>query len=426
MSSPGRLRELVCTLDGAPTTAASLPDDELERLHAALGEGPVRWVVATVDHTLGVLRARPDADALAPWPHMRALAEHVLAEAIERCLASEPTTPDERLAERAFADDIVARDIPLGRVVDTMRMMQHAWLDALVSRAVELGGAAEVPALTHVVTHTVDGWVGAFISAIDAERRRALQSEHARRRAMVRSLVAGEAVDDQVASSVLGVPVESWHLASTIGAPPGATMTPRALDAVADAVQRAVGTTRSVRHATGSGEVWLWVTTDGPVRVESLDALRFDDTLLVGIGEAHPGRAGFRRSHLESLAALAVSRGERRRRGALYRDVALRALLLQDPERAMWFAETVLQDLSADTDEMAELRETVRVFFDTRMRIAPAADRLFIHRNTLVSRLEKAERLMGHRLIERTTATQAALEVRASEAFIAARAQADS
>lgn len=74
----------------------------------------------------------------------------------------------------------------------------------------------------------------------------------------------------------------------------------------------------------------------------------------------------------------------------------------------------------------AELRETVRVFFDTRMRIAPAADRLFIHRNTLVIRLEKAERLMGHRLIERTTATQAALEVRASEAFIAARALADS
>ncbi|MCK9913342.1 helix-turn-helix domain-containing protein [Microbacteriaceae bacterium K1510] len=66
------------------------------------------------------------------------------------------------------------------------------------------------------------------------------------------------------------------------------------------------------------------------------------------------------------------------------------------------------------------------MFFDTRMRIAPAADRLFIHRNTLVIRLEKAERLMGHRLIERTTATQAALEVRASEAFIAARALADS
>ena len=58
---------------------------------------------------------------------------------------------------------------------------------------------------------------------------------------------------------------------------------------------------------------------------------------------------------------------------------------------------------------MTDMRNTLRTFFDTRMRIAPAAERLFLHRNTLINRLERIQSLLGHSVTERTAETQAAL-----------------
>ncbi|MET0713639.1 MAG: helix-turn-helix domain-containing protein, partial [Mycetocola sp.] len=65
--------------------------------------------------------------------------------------------------------------------------------------------------------------------------------------------------------------------------------------------------------------------------------------------------------------------------------------------------------LAADNPEMADMRTTLRTFFDTRMRIAPAAERLFLHRNTLINRLERIQVALGHPVSERPAETQAAL-----------------
>jgi DNA-binding PucR family transcriptional regulator len=43
------------------------------------------------------------------------------------------------------------------------------------------------------------------------------------------------------------------------------------------------------------------------------------------------------------------------------------------------------------------------------MRIAPAAERLFLHRNTLINRLERIQTILGHGVSERTAEIQAAL-----------------
>lgn len=131
--------------------------------------------------------------------------------------------------------------------------------------------------------------------------------------------------------------------------------------------------------------------------------------LLVGIGEPHPGADGFRRTFLEASDALmlAVSLGESG--GVSYGDAALAIVLSRDEERARWFVEHELRELATDTPEMADMRNTLRVFFDTRMRIAPAAERLFLHRNTLINRLERLQAVLGHSVAERSAETQAAL-----------------
>jgi len=62
------------------------------------------------------------------------------------------------------------------------------------------------------------------------------------------------------------------------------------------------------------------------------------------------------------------------------------------------------------------MRNTLRTFFDTRMRIAPTAQRLFLHRNTLINRLERIQAVLGHAVAERPAETQAALVL--AELFI--------
>lgn len=62
---------------------------------------------------------------------------------------------------------------------------------------------------------------------------------------------------------------------------------------------------------------------------------------------------------------------------------------------------------------MVENRNTLRAFFAAKMRIAPAAENLFVHRNTLIHRLGRIEEMLGHPVGERSAEVQAALAVAA-------------
>ena len=131
--------------------------------------------------------------------------------------------------------------------------------------------------------------------------------------------------------------------------------------------------------------------------------------MLVGIGEPHSGTDGFRRTFIEASDALRLAVRSGANGGISYGDAALAIVLSRDEERARWFVERELRDLAADSPEMGDMRNTLRTFFDTRMRIAPAAERLFVHRNTLINRLERIQAILGHGVAERSAETQAAL-----------------
>ena len=121
-----------------------------------------------------------------------------------------------------------------------------------------------------------------------------------------------------------------------------------------------------------------------------------------------PGAYLIRRTFLEASDALRL-RQLAMGRGVLIGDAALAIVLSRDEERARWFVEHELRDLATDSPEMADMRNTLRTFFDTRMRVAPAAERLFLHRNTLINRLERIQAVLGHGVAERSAETQAAL-----------------
>lgn len=127
------------------------------------------------------------------------------------------------------------------------------------------------------------------------------------------------------------------------------------------------------------------------------------------MGEPQQGIEGFRRTYREADGSLRLALLSGRSAGLAYQDAALGDLLTQDEELARWFTEYELGALAGDTAEARDMRQTLRTFFGTRMRVAPAAELLFLHRNTLIHRLERIEGLLGNPLGGRTAEVQAAL-----------------
>ena len=396
---------------------ASLAGDEAERLRSRLGDGAARWVAGAVEQSVAALQ-RQIHDSLAPWSLIRTFAQHVLTATLLRLADEDVVAADTEAIDRDLAEDIVARDIPMSEITQALRTMQHEWLSLLIDAAVRVrpDGIGLVPALATSVTGTMDAWIGAATDAIFEERRRVYLAEQVRIRSAIESLVTAEPVDVEAATRLLRIPLTGWHVGCAIGVPPGGAVERRLLDGIVQLFARVVGSERMLRYETSAGKVHLWVTSDRPPRTPRVEDLRVPAPLLVGIGEPHPGADGFRRTFLEASDALRLAASLGVDRGVSYGDAALAIVLSQDEERARWFVEHELRDLATDSPEMADMCNTLRTFFDTRMRIAPAAERLFLHRNTLINRLERSQAVLGHSVAERSAETQAALVL--AELFI--------
>ena len=411
VSAEDSIAKVISTLEwSGDLGAASLAVVEAEQVRTRLGDGAARWVAGAVEQSLDALHVQIH-DSLAPWPIIRTFAQHVLTATLLRLAGGESLPADTDAIDRDLAEDIVARDIPLSEITRALRSMQHEWLSLLIEAALSVGsdGIGAIPALATSVTETMDAWIGAATDAIVEERRRVYMAEQVRIRTTIESLVTAEPVDLAAAAQLLRIPLVGWHVSCAIGATSGGAFERRFIDGIVHMFARAVGGERMLRYETNAGTVHIWVSTDRPSRTPRVEDLRVPTPLLVGIGEPHPGADGFRRTFLEASDALRLAANLGESGGVSYGDAALAIVLSRDEERARWFVEHELRDLAANSPEMAEMRNTLRTFFDTRMRIAPAAERLFLHRNTLINRLERIQTVLGHSVVERSAEIQAAL-----------------
>jgi hypothetical protein len=373
-----------------------------------LDGGPTSWVAGVVDGGIADLLAAHDADALAPWDDMRPFVEAHLSDILRGLANDDDPSQTVQLLEPAFAD-IFARDVPVRRVLDTVATFHNRLLATLVEHALAQGGDASVAAtIVRAVTGITNQWTQAYAERYLAESRRRIDSHQARARAAIEALVAGEPVGADV-SQVLGVAVAGWHLACVITAVPGQAVQHRAVEAAAASFARATRTEANLRYETSTGWIWLWASGSRAPRVPSADDIVVSDSLVVGVGRPYAGAEGLRRSHLEAMDALRVVRAAGAPGSAGIDDVALAAMLSVDAERAGWFVERELAGLVGDDEQSRDLRDTLRAFYAARMRVAPAAEQLYVHRNTLINRLDRVEALLGHSVAERTAEVQAAL-----------------
>lgn len=82
-------------------------------------------------------------------------------------------------------------------------------------------------------------------------------------------------------------------------------------------------------------------------------------------------------------------------------------------EDLMNFHHYALQGFSkVFTEEEQSLLQTLSVYLETHCQISETAKRLFVHRNTVVYRLEKCEELLGKSLKDSETTLQIRLALR--------------
>jgi hypothetical protein len=412
VSTRESLRSVVASLEWEGDVAVQLSPQIRMRAKKALGEGALRWIAGIVERTVEELLSDKDADLLAPWQELRTYGQTTLVDLLYELTSIDTDAPSEPRVDEAHFDDIVIRAVPLERMLHTGTTLFRHCVSGLVSHAFAVdAGADVVEVIVADGAKFSDRWSQLYAQRYLAERWRMIDSHHARARAAIESLVSGQPIDAET-QRWLGVPLDDWHIGCVIGALPGAALDNRLVDRFAASFARAIRMDTTTRYESANGVVWLWCTGSRRPDIPAADSLGTPASLVVGYGRPHMGSKGFRRTHLEAGDAHRIAQAHGEARTVSFTDVALVATLSNDAERAAWFVADELGELNGSESDLTELRDTLQAFYAARMRVAPTAEQLFVHRNTLISRLTRIERLLGHSVAERTAETQAALLLR--------------
>ncbi|WP_343710199.1 helix-turn-helix domain-containing protein, partial [Mycobacterium sp.] len=240
------------------------------------------------------------------------------------------------------------------------------------------------------------------------ERDELTNGTHAERRQIVALVLDGAPIKPRHAENRLGYRFGQSHTAAVIWGDASNTDLSD-LDRAAEALTRTADGRQPLSLLAGAATRWVWLPgPDGPDLGGVAAAVSRLPGVRIAVGPTAEGIEGFRRSHLDAIATQRlVARLEAPQRVVSFADVELIALITADPERADRFVKRTLGDFeSADT----ELQQTVRTFIHEQCNASRAATRLFIHRNTLLRRLVRADQLLPQPLEATSVHVAVALE----------------
>ncbi|MCW2142518.1 DNA-binding transcriptional regulator, PucR family [Actinoplanes cyaneus] len=438
---------------------------ELFRLGAqAALDPPAEWIEALHAGSLSGERMRPVADD----PVLVAAVRRSNVANLRQWTEANIRNPGRRVPANLgpevldTARDLVRRGLDQ-RALDSYRTGQtvawRRWMEicfGLDASPAQLRALLDVSALS--ISTFIEDTIAAVSARMEAERAELTRGAHAERRAVVSLLLEGAPISRARAEAQLGYRLTGPHTAAIVWT----TSASAQLEAAAESLMRASGAGHRLTVVAGATVLWLWLpvaaipttvtgsigqpitSPTGPLGTRSaagvgdlattsgshpFPAAKTSDTatageakeptsaepgaidpdVLIAIGRPGTDVAGFRRSHLDALATQRMmTRLASPQRIAHYRDIQLAALLTTDPDRAGEFVAETLGDLRhAD----AETRETVAVYVREQCNTQRTAERLFTHRNTVVRRLSRADRLLPRPLSDNVVAVAAALEV---------------
>lgn len=297
-----------------------------------------------------------------------------------------PAVPEVLLAQARLD----ARDgVPLDTVLRRYFAGNSHFGDFLVEEAER----AEVPASTLRELLREQATLGdRLLAAVSAEHAREAgnrpSSAAERRREVVKRLLAGELVGH----SEIDYDFDGHHLA-LMAKGEGVEELMREL---AGRLDRRLLAVQREEEAKWAG--WL----GGRNELDPAEAMRaLADTappgVFVTVGEAGEGLPGWRFSHLQAKAALAIA--ERRHEPVLrYADVAVVASILRDDLVATSLRQLYLEPLARTRDNGKVARETLRAYFAAERNISSTAAALGVDRRTVRNRLRAIEAQLGRPL----------------------------
>ena len=355
-------------------------DARLVELLGASVEGNVDTVLHALRHDIAVERAEAPTAAL---EYARRLAQHgVPVNALVRAY---------RLGQRRM-NEVVFGEV---RDADIPTPMRVAVLETITATLFEY----------------ID-WISQQVVAVyEDERERWLENQNSVRAVRVREVLAGKKPGDVDADTEsIRYPLRWHHVAVVMWYPD--------LNIQGDELARLQRFARELGQAANTGAAPLFVAADRtsgwawlPYRAEPTDAIaavrRFahkrTDAPSVAIGTVGHGTDGFRKSHRAAEAAREVAvAGEKPVPTVIAASdpgLYAAALIGGDIGETRQWVHDVLGDLSADTENDARLRDTLRIFLRCGSSYKLASEELDLHFNSVKYRVGRAVERRGRPII---------------------------
>jgi len=271
---------------------------------------------------------------------------------------------------------------------------------AVLRQAVAAGSAS--------LADFVEDMVAALSEQLRRERADLARSSHARRFEVVSLILDSAPITTGRAGAQLGYDLRRRHTAAVLWTDPRRP-DQAALAAAAEALGPVTRARQVLTVIASSSSVWAWLAAAADTGAAAITAATAaHPAVRVAVGPAGAGADGFRRSHFDAVATQRLMSRRPDLRVARFADVQLVTLALADEQGAREFVARTLGTL-ADADP--DLRDTLCVYIGEQFSAARAARALYTHRNTVLNRLQRAERLLPHRLAGHGLEIGVALEI---------------
>lgn len=320
--------------------------------------------------------------------------------------------------------------VPLGTLMRVYyvghAMIWHRWvqpqLDELTATGVDTN---VVSARLHALLFNyLDRAALRVAEQYHAARLELMETDQRAKQAAVYDILAGARPTPQLRTS-LGFDLDEPHRAWILWLPNAAADLAPLLESMAERVHGVIRDSASASATltlqNGQAEIWGWTSVHGSIgegaraELARLCGTRPDQTargsvFRLAVAAPADGVGGFRGGHEEaSSLRTAMDRARSSPSVATSEEAGLAALLLADPQNAYRFAHRSLGPLAAPTRTAASLRSTLQVFLSHARSFQRTAERLGVHRNTVLQRIRRCETELGRQIDAGERDTAAAL-----------------
>lgn len=270
------------------------------------------------------------------------------------------------------------------------------------------GDPTELRELLEVPFRSANEFIDATLAGITAQVQ-PTADVGAERRTMVELILDDAPIDCAQAEALLGYLFDRSHTAVILWCT-DPNVDHSQLDRATEVFSTAVKCPQPLIVAPDATTRWVWVAAAADLTPAHLrQVLANTPEIRLAIGPAAASLDGFRRSHIAARTTeRMLVRLQSPQQIAFFSDIHMIALLTENPRDADGFIKAVLGDFQTANPV---LHESVQTYLNSQCNAARAAKRLYTHRNTLLYRLEAAQRLLPRPLDETIISVAAALEI---------------